>query len=80
MLEGDFAPGFYVKHFIKDMRIAKAEGELRGIILPGLNLALEMFEELSRRGGDERGIHALYLLYKARSVPSYYIDADDEPA
>ena len=77
MLEGDFAPGFYVKHFIKDMRIAKAEAELRGLILPGLGLALEMFEELSRRGGDDRGIHALYLLYKARSVPSYYIDADD---
>ncbi len=76
MLEGDFAPGFYVKHFIKDMRIAKAEAELRGIILPGLGLALEMFEELSRRGGDDRGIHALYLLYKARSVPSYYIDSD----
>jgi hypothetical protein len=38
-----------------------------------------MFEELSRRGGDDRGIHALYLLYKARSVPSYYIDAPPEP-
>jgi len=79
MLEGDFAPGFYVKHFIKDMRIAKAEAELRNTILPGLDLALEMFEELSRRGGADRGIHALYLLYKARSVPSYYIDAITEP-
>jgi 3-hydroxyisobutyrate dehydrogenase len=76
MLAGDFDPGFYVKHFIKDMRIAKAEAELRNLILPGLDLALEMFEELSRRGGDDRGIHALYLLYKARSVPSYYIGAD----
>jgi 3-hydroxyisobutyrate dehydrogenase len=75
MLAGDFHPGFYVKHFIKDMRIAKAEAELRNLILPGLDLALEMFEELSRRGGDDRGIHALYLLYKARSVPSYYIGA-----
>jgi len=80
MLEGDFAPGFYVKHFIKDMRIAKAEAELRNTPLPGLDLALEMFEELSRRGGGDRGIHALYLLYKARTVPSYYIDADEEPA
>jgi len=80
MLEGDFAPGFYVKHFIKDMRIAKAEAELRNTILPGLDLALEMFEELSRRGGDDRGIHALYLLCKARSVPAYYIGADDDEA
>ncbi len=78
MLAGDFQPGFYVKHFIKDMRIAKAEAELRKLILPGLDLALEMFEELSRRGGDGRGIHALYLLYKARSVPSYYIGGEPE--
>lgn len=77
MLEGDFAPGFYVKHFIKDMKIAKAEAEFRETILPGLDLALEMFEELARRGGSERGIHALYLLYKARSVPSYYIGPTD---
>jgi len=78
MLDGDFSPGFYVKHFIKDMRIAKSEAELRNTILPGLDLALEMFEELSRRGGGDRGIHALYLLYKARSVPSYYIGADSD--
>jgi 3-hydroxyisobutyrate dehydrogenase len=76
MLEGDFAPGFYVKHFIKDMRIAKAEAELRGTILPGLNLALEMFDELAARGGGERGIHALYLIYKGRAVPNYYVGPD----
>ncbi|HEY5548005.1 MAG TPA: NAD(P)-dependent oxidoreductase [Coriobacteriia bacterium] len=76
MLEGDFAPGFYVKHFIKDMKIAKAEAELRGTILPGLSLALEMFEELAARGGGDRGIHALYLIYKGRAVPSYYIGPD----
>jgi 3-hydroxyisobutyrate dehydrogenase len=79
MLAGDFAPGFYVRHFIKDMRIAKAEAEYRHTILPGLGLALEMFEELARRGGGDRGIHALYLLYRARSVPSYYIVTDPDP-
>ena len=78
MLDGDFAPGFFVKHFIKDMRIAKAEAGLRGLSLPGLDLALDMFEELSRRGGDDRGIHALYLLYKARTVPAYYVGTDGE--
>lgn len=73
MLAGDFAPGFYVKHFIKDMRIAKGEAELRGTILPGLNVALELFEELSARGGDDRGIQALYLIYKGRGTASYYV-------
>jgi 3-hydroxyisobutyrate dehydrogenase len=69
MLGGDFEPGFYVKHFIKDMRIARDEASKMGIALPGLLLALELFEELARSGMEDRGIHALYLLYKERRVP-----------
>ena len=70
MLGGDFAPGFYVKHFIKDMRIARDEAASMGIALPGLLLALRLFEELAARGGEDRGIHALYLLYKEHAVPA----------
>ncbi len=66
MLRGDFAPGFFVKHFIKDMRIARDEAEAMGIALPGLLLALDLFEELARTGHEDRGIHALYLLYRER--------------
>lgn len=69
MLGGDFAPGFYVKHFIKDMRIARQEAHDMGIALPGLQLALELFEALSERGGADQGIQALYLLFKDRAVP-----------
>lgn len=69
MLRGDFAPGFFVKHFVKDMRIARDEADAMGIALPGLRLALELFEALARRGDEDRGIHALYLLYKERGVP-----------
>jgi 3-hydroxyisobutyrate dehydrogenase len=68
MLRGDFAPGFFVMHFIKDMRIARDEADAMGIALPGLRLALELFEALARRGEQDRGIHALYLLYKERGV------------
>jgi 3-hydroxyisobutyrate dehydrogenase len=64
MLAGDFAPGFYVKHFIKDMRIARDEGVALGVELPGLLLALDLFERLARSGREDSGIHALYLLYK----------------
>jgi 3-hydroxyisobutyrate dehydrogenase len=68
MLAGDFAPGFYVKHFIKDMRIARdSAGEL-GIDLPALDLALTLYERLAERGGAERGTHALYLLYKEHAA------------
>jgi 3-hydroxyisobutyrate dehydrogenase len=66
MLRGDFAPGFFVKHFIKDMRIARDEAAAMGVSLPGLLLALELFEELAASGHEDRGIHALYLLYRSR--------------
>jgi len=66
MLRGDFAPGFFVKHFIKDMRIARDEAADMGVELPGLLLALALFEELAASGHEDRGIHALYLLYRAR--------------
>jgi 3-hydroxyisobutyrate dehydrogenase len=66
MLRGDFAPGFFVKHFIKDMRIARDEAEAMGVELPGLLLALDLFEELARSGHEDSGIHALYLLYRER--------------
>lgn len=69
MLRGEFGPGFYVKHFIKDMRIARDEADAMGIHLPGLCLVLGLFEEHARRGGENDGIHALYLLYKERAVP-----------
>lgn len=64
MLAGDFAPGFYVKHFIKDMRIASDSAKEMGIELPALDLVLRLFEQLAERGGADNGIHALYLLYR----------------
>jgi 3-hydroxyisobutyrate dehydrogenase len=63
MLSGDFAPGFYVKHFIKDMRIAIAEAQARGLRLPGLELAEHLYGQLADRGGDDLGTQALYKLY-----------------
>jgi 3-hydroxyisobutyrate dehydrogenase len=68
MLRGDFAPGFFVKHFIKDMRIARDEAEAMGVALPGLVLALDLFERLAASGHENRGIHALYLLYRERAA------------
>jgi 3-hydroxyisobutyrate dehydrogenase len=67
MLRGDFAPGFFVKHFIKDMRIARDEAQAMGVSLPGLLLALDLFEALAASGHEDRGIHALYLLYRERA-------------
>ncbi|WP_285877016.1 NAD(P)-dependent oxidoreductase [Fictibacillus phosphorivorans] len=60
MLKGDFAPGFYVKHFIKDMTIALNSAEEMGLMTPGLALAKKLYEELAEMGEENSGTHALY--------------------
>ena len=62
MLKGDFNPGFYVKHFIKDMKIAKTEAATMHFTPPGLSLALELYEKLAVHGGEEAGTQAIYKL------------------
>lgn len=63
MIAGNFEPGFYIKHFIKDMRIAIDSATSYSLDTPGLELALSMYEELSRKGMDDLGTQALYRLY-----------------
>lgn len=63
MLQGDFEPGFYVKHFIKDMNIALTEAEELGLSAPGLTLARELYEQLMQDGEENSGTQALYKQY-----------------
>ena len=63
IINGDFAPGFYVKHFIKDMEIALQSAQEMGLSTPGLELALTRYRELAAKGGEELGTQALYKLY-----------------
>jgi len=64
IINGDFAPGFYVKHFIKDMEIALQAAQEMGLDTPGLELALKRYRELAVKGGGELGTQALYKLYR----------------
>ncbi len=59
MLRGDFAPGFLVEHFIKDMEIALAEARRMNLALPGLSLAHELYLALRAQGGGRDGTQAL---------------------
>ena len=63
ILDGNFGPGFYVKHFVKDLRIALASAEETGIDLPGCALAKRLYEHLEADGGQNLGTQALWLLY-----------------
>lgn len=60
ILKEDYTPGFFIKHFIKDMTIALNEAEKMGIDLPGLALAKEMYEKLAAQGEENSGTQALY--------------------
>lgn len=64
MLAGNFAPGFYVKHFIKDMTIAADSAHAMGLNTPGLNLAQSLYEQLQAEGGGDDGTQGLYKLYQ----------------
>lgn len=65
MIEGDFAPGFAIKHYIKDMKIALESAQEMKMDTPGLRLALEMYEKLAAMGEDESGIHGLLKFYES---------------
>ncbi|MEL1134608.1 NAD(P)-dependent oxidoreductase [Desulfitobacterium sp. THU1] len=63
MIAGNFEPGFYVKHFIKDMKIALESAREMGLSTPGLELAKSLYERLAAQGEENSGTHALYKLY-----------------
>lgn len=61
MIAGNFDPGFFVEHFIKDMDIALAEAEKMNLKLPGLKLARELYGRLAERGHAHDGTHSLMI-------------------
>lgn len=64
-LAGNFEPGFYVKHIIKDIGIALAVAAEMKLDLPGLALARKLYDDVAAHGWGDRGTQALYQLYMA---------------
>ncbi len=61
MIKRDFDPGFFVEHFLKDMRIALAEAARMKLALPGLALAQQLYQALEAQGHGRDGTQALML-------------------
>ena len=61
----DFDPGFFVKHFVKDMGIALAEAKKMRIALPGLALVEQLYIGAMSQGLENRGTQALFLALKS---------------
>jgi 3-hydroxyisobutyrate dehydrogenase len=61
IIDRNFEPGFFVEHFIKDMKIALDEAERMNLALPGLALAKQLYEAVRAQGYARKGTHALML-------------------
>jgi 3-hydroxyisobutyrate dehydrogenase len=61
MLSGDYAPGFSVTHFLKDLDIALSEARRLDLALPGLALAHQLYVALKAQNGGAQGTQALVL-------------------
>lgn len=63
--KGDFAPGFFIEHFLKDLGIALDEADQMGLQLPGATLARQLYQRLADQGSARQGTQALFQLYMA---------------
>lgn len=60
----DYDPGFFIKHFVKDMGIALAEAKKMRIALPGLALVEQLYVAAMAQGLENMGTQALYIALK----------------
>jgi 3-hydroxyisobutyrate dehydrogenase len=68
ILKGDFAPGFMVDHFVKDMGIALEEAGRMGLTLPGLSLVRDLYAAAAKNGHGRDGTQALFLALQELSA------------
>jgi 3-hydroxyisobutyrate dehydrogenase len=61
MIAGNFEPGFFVEHFLKDMGIALGESRRMNLALPGLALAEQLYRAVQAHGYGRKGTQALLL-------------------
>jgi len=64
IINEDDRPGFFIKHFIKDMGIARNAAQSMMLDTPGLDLAYSLYKKMAEKGFEEDGTQALYKLFK----------------
>lgn len=70
IVRGDYEPGFYVEHFIKDLSIALDEAGRMGIAMPALGLARQLYEAVRAQGMGRKGTQALALVLERMNAPA----------
>jgi len=70
IVEGDYDPGFYIEHFVKDMGIALRECEACGLSLPGLALVKQLYQACVAQDRERLGTQGLILaLRRLNNMP-----------
>jgi 3-hydroxyisobutyrate dehydrogenase len=78
MLRNDFAPGFKIDHFVKDLTIALGEAGRLHVALPGAELARQLYAELQDEGMGQRGTQSLVLRLAELSSLTWRPQSDDD--
>ncbi|MHA3065093.1 NAD(P)-dependent oxidoreductase [Lacticaseibacillus saniviri] len=65
ILAGDYTPGFFAKHFLKDLRIALDEADKMHLDLPATKLTKELYEKMVDAGHGDMGTQGLITMYPA---------------
>lgn len=68
ILSEDYSPGFFTKHFIKDMTIALESAVEMSLNLPALKLSLSLYQELANAGFENDGTQALIRWYRNQKI------------
>ena len=63
ILAENYSPGFFVKHFVKDLKIALDEAQKMNLSLPSTALAKDLYEKLENNGFADDGTQALIKLW-----------------
>ncbi|WP_425395784.1 NAD(P)-dependent oxidoreductase [Aeoliella sp.] len=61
IIAGNFEPGFYVEHFLKDLRIILEESRRMNLALPGVALVEQLYRATAAQGHAKDGTHSLML-------------------
>lgn len=80
IIQNNFAPGFFVEHFLKDMTITLEEAERLGIALPGLALAKQLYQAVQAQGHGRAGTQTLLLALAALSGIDWRNRTQGEPS
>lgn len=63
IIKQDYSPGFFVKHFVKDLGIVLEEASKMNIELPATKQAYQLYEQLQDKGYENEGTQSLIKLW-----------------